>query len=375
MDLVVAVFAFFFGAAVGSFLNVCIYRLPRPGLSVSRPRRSFCPSCGGAIGARDNIPIVSWLCLRGRCRQCRAPISARYMLVEALTGALFVFLAQRFLLAPDTAQVGALGVLVVLTSALLVASFIDLELRIIPDVITIPGMMVAPLAVLLVPELRQEPGDGWVSRLWHLLRDNLRVAWGWLPEPLAAGRWGVPVVVLLAAALAFAVGLFGYALYGRLAYSREAPRPLRSGLLGGVLAASVVLVLLLGSAVGPEVAWARGLEPRMVSFCSAIAGMMAGAGTTLLVGIVGSWAFRKPAMGFGDVKLMGLLGAFAGPVGIVGAFFFACFLGAVVGIVILLKTRSRYLPFGPFLALGAWIATLWPLALGEILSWYLDFFR
>jgi leader peptidase (prepilin peptidase)/N-methyltransferase len=103
--------------------------------------------------------------------------------------------------------------------------------------------------------------------------------------------------------------------------------------------------------------------------------MLVGSSLVLLVGIVGTWLFRKPAMGFGDVKLMGLLGAFTGCVGVIEGFFFACILGSVIGIVILVRTGSRYLPFGPFLAAGAFVVILWPEALGNALRWYMGLFQ
>jgi len=88
--------AFVLGSAVGSFLNVCIWRIPR-GLSIVSPLRSFCPHCGRPIRARDNVPLVSFALLRARCRDCGAPISWRYPLVEGVTGALFaaLYLTQR----------------------------------------------------------------------------------------------------------------------------------------------------------------------------------------------------------------------------------------------------------------------------------------
>jgi leader peptidase (prepilin peptidase)/N-methyltransferase len=91
VTLVIAVFAGLFGAAVGSFLNVVVYRLPRRESLSSPPSR--CPSCGTAIAWRDNIPVVSWLVLRGRCRTCHAAISAQYPLVELGTGVVFVVVA------------------------------------------------------------------------------------------------------------------------------------------------------------------------------------------------------------------------------------------------------------------------------------------
>jgi leader peptidase (prepilin peptidase)/N-methyltransferase len=129
------------GAVFGSFLNVVAYRLPR-GESLSRPR-SRCPSCLTQIRAYDNVPVLSWLALRGRCRTCRAPISARYPLVEAATGALcaLVVLAK----GPD--EDALLGLALVLL--LVPVTLIDLDHRIIPNRLMLIGAILAPALVLL----------------------------------------------------------------------------------------------------------------------------------------------------------------------------------------------------------------------------------
>lgn len=124
-------FAFLFGAAMGSFANVLIYRLPE-GRSIVYPG-SRCPSCGRPIRWFDNIPIISYFILRGRCRSCGAAISLRYPLVEALSGLLFAAVLNRFGLQPATPA------LALFAWALLVITFIDLDHRIIPDVISLPG--------------------------------------------------------------------------------------------------------------------------------------------------------------------------------------------------------------------------------------------
>lgn len=128
-----SLFAFLFGAVVGSFLNVCIARIPN-GESIVQPP-SHCPKCHAPISFYDNIPLLSYLILRGRCRSCSEPISARYFLVEMLMAALSLALFLRF----------GLGFVFfacfVFVAALVVISFIDLDVRIVPDVISLPGIV------------------------------------------------------------------------------------------------------------------------------------------------------------------------------------------------------------------------------------------
>ncbi len=137
-----AVSLFAMGAILGSFLNVIIYRLPR-GESIVRPP-SACPECGRRITPRDNVPIVSYLILRGRCRHCKAVISSRYPVVELLAGLVPVLLLWRYGLGREAL------VLCVLSYVLIVVSFIDLDLRIIPDRVTLPGIAVG---LILAPYL------------------------------------------------------------------------------------------------------------------------------------------------------------------------------------------------------------------------------
>ncbi len=359
-------FAAIFGATLGSFLNVCIWRLPREGLSLSSPSRSHCPACGAAIPWYDNIPMLSWLALGGRCRACRAPISVRYLIVEALTAMLFAVLAAKFL-DPGDPRWPELLVLGALVSALVVASFIDIDLRILPDEITLGGMMLVPAVALLVPELHTRPADGTIWRLLAVTGDGLAAADlvpGFLREPEPAALVGA----VLAAAGATA-GLHGFRLYWRLTHPGE-PKPLRDGALASVLAGTVVPVAW-AVAVRPE--WA--LHPRVISLASALAGMAAGSALVLSVGIAGRVLFRKEAMGFGDVKLMGLLGGFAGWIGVLVGFALACLLGSMVGVARLAITRSRYLWFGPFLSLGCLLVILFPAALRRAFEWYLGLFR
>jgi leader peptidase (prepilin peptidase)/N-methyltransferase len=141
--LVEALLALLFGLIIGSFLNVCIYRWPRD-LSVVRPR-SHCPHCDQMIAGYDNVPVFSFLLLRGRCRRCRAKISRRYPIVELLTGALFFYFV--YALGPTA---GALK-MCILAALLVGLIFSDLEERILPDEFTLSGIALGFVFAIFVP--------------------------------------------------------------------------------------------------------------------------------------------------------------------------------------------------------------------------------
>ena len=143
MDPFLALAIFVLGLAFGSFLNVCIYRLPLD-LSVVKPR-SACPSCKRPIAFYDNLPVVSWLILRGRCRNCKTKISARYLFVELLTGALFLGCYAYFGLTLATLKYCVFGFLI------LGLIFTDAETKLLPDKLTLPGLALGVLFSLLVP--------------------------------------------------------------------------------------------------------------------------------------------------------------------------------------------------------------------------------
>jgi leader peptidase (prepilin peptidase) / N-methyltransferase len=175
----VAVFAL--GLCFGSFLNVCIYRLPL-GKSVVTPR-SACPHCGDMIPLYHNLPIFSWLILRGKCRACKAPISPRYLVVEFLTGLLFLSCFAHFGLTLAALKCAVLGFL------LLGLVFTDAETKLLPDAMTLPGIVLGLLFSLVVPvnDLASRIIPGMVSpafrgeiswRLWSLSDSLLGAAVG-----------------------------------------------------------------------------------------------------------------------------------------------------------------------------------------------------
>jgi leader peptidase (prepilin peptidase)/N-methyltransferase len=277
--LVLPLILFAFGACVGSFLNVVIYRLPREDLSVAKPRRSFCPGCKRQIPAYENVPIVSWLLLGGRCRGCKAEIPVRYLVVEIATAVLFAGLGWSF----TRHAFGAAGDWIALVASLALAAscvavtFIDIDWKIIPDEITWPGMVLGVVASAAAP-------------------------------PLQATGW----------------------LFGQLVSADSATR-------GG----------LVSALVGQHV-----LESHFAAGVSSVVGLLVGALSVLAVGVLGKLAFRKEAMGLGDVKFMGMVGAFLGCDGVLLVFFLGCVLGAVGGLLHRLVTGDRYIAFGPYLSLG-----------------------
>ena len=142
---------FALGCAVGSFLNVVIWRVPL-GLRINEPSRSFCPRCESWIRWYDNIPIISFLLLRGRCRDCGEPISWRYPAVELITGLLFALVYYRQGVQVGTGP-GVVIVMMLVTAMLIVASGIDIDWLIIPDELSLGGLLGGLLAGLLLPQL------------------------------------------------------------------------------------------------------------------------------------------------------------------------------------------------------------------------------
>ncbi|MBE2886827.1 prepilin peptidase [Geobacter anodireducens] len=166
LPIVFYIFSFVLGAVVGSFLNVCIYRLPTGESVVFPPSR--CTSCGTRIRPWDNIPLLSWLILRGSCRACGAKISARYPLVELINGLLCLALFLKF--GPTL----TFAALFVFCSALVAITFIDLDHQIIPDVISLPGIVLGFALSFVLPWL------GWLNSLIGIVAGGgslLLVAW------------------------------------------------------------------------------------------------------------------------------------------------------------------------------------------------------
>lgn len=233
---------FMFGSIVGSFLNVCIYRLPK-GRSVLFPR-SHCPNCTAAIRWYDSIPILSYIFLGGKARCCKVKISFRYFMVEILTASAFLILFSAFGLKPKFFTYA------VMVSGLIVATFVDFEIQEIPDEVSMGGL---------------------------------------------------------------AIGL--------------------------ILAAAFPSVL--------------NATTKLDGFLNSIFGALAGGGMIYAMGMLGEFAFKKEAMGGGDVKLLAMIGAFIGWKLTVLTFFLAPVFGSVVGITLKIRHGKDVIPYGPYLSLAA----------------------
>lgn len=293
---------FLFGLIFGSFLNVCIYRMPRD-LSVVQPR-SACPACQTPIAAYDNIPVLSWLVLRGRCRACKTPISFRYAAVELLTGILF---AVAWLESMDSISLAVKGC--AFSFLLIGLIFTDAETKLLPDLLTWPGLAAGLLFSLLVKL------DG--------------------PADVLFARWG-------------------------------------------------------------------SLDWRWTSFANSLMGAIFGAGFILGVALLYEAARNVEGMGMGDVKLMGMIGAFIGVKLTLLVLLLGSLIGSLFGGALMLTVWRRRLarrrargaeppaqararawqsarllfrnfeiPFGVFLGTAALFASFWGSAL---IRWYLGIY-
>jgi leader peptidase (prepilin peptidase) / N-methyltransferase len=222
---VVTVVLFLLGLVFGSFLNVCIFRIPL-GRSVVAPR-SACPNCGRAIRAYDNIPVLGWILLRGRCRNCKTKISSRYVAVELLTAFLFVACYWRAANLPETAKLCIFSFLV------LGLIFIDAEHHLLPNRLTIPGVWVGLLFSLIIPVNGLDPNLFWTVR--HPLPPQLV----WFANSLLGAAVGA-LVIYAAGELYFRVrGIEGMG-FGDVKFM---------GMIGAFLGIKLTLFTILGASI------------------------------------------------------------------------------------------------------------------------------
>ncbi len=346
-------FAFVIGAAVGSFLNVCIYRWPVD-LSINRPRRSFCPNCKQPIPWQQNLPLISWIVLRGRCANCGAKISFRYFAVELVTALLFLAIWESF---PWQVAIAYW----IFVSFLIIGTFIDFEHFIIPDRVTIGGVIAGVVCSVAVPALM-----GTDSRVAAGLRALLAVALGYV----------ILLIVLEAGKIAF----------GRKRIRFDAPTPFtwtkrdddadfvvgtEESLWSDYFAREKDRLLLHCDEARID---HHTYENVRLDFrydrVTANGHVMMLDDVTHISGVARELVIPREAMGRGDLKFLAAIGAFLGWRAVLFSLFAGSLLGSIVGLITLVVGKpvwSAKLPFGPYLAFGA---VTWMFFGTFFLRWY-----
>ena len=345
---------FVFGSMVGSFLNVCIYRLPLGESIVSPP--SHCPHCKYSIPWYLNIPLVTWLYLGGKCRNCMAPISIRYFLVELLTAVTFL----GCWLAYGAQSAGLALVYAFFLAGLIVATFIDFEHLIIPDGLTIGGMVVGFVCSFFVPALHDQASLSGAMKLSLL---GIAVGAGLIYLILRAGKLFLgreKVLLPTDTRIIFsetAVHLPDRIVpYEEVFYRQSDVITLRARTVELVDRCYKDVQVRLNPAwleIGDE-----RLNPAEVPHLEAVSAEI---------------VLPREAMGLGDVKFMGAIGAFLGWKAVVFSLVISSMIGAVVGVTLIaLRKRewSSRLPYGPYIALAA---VIWLFGGKRLVEWWLGF--
>jgi leader peptidase (prepilin peptidase)/N-methyltransferase len=332
-------FAFILGAAVGSFLNVCIYRLPVD-LAINKPRRSFCPACKTPISWHQNLPLISWIALRGRCANCGTKIAFRYFAVELLTALLFLAIWQGF-----TWQMAIAYWIFV--SFLIVGTFIDFEHFIIPDRVTIGGIITGVVCSVTVPALMETD-----SRIAAGVRSMLAAALGYV----------ILLIVLEAGKIAFGRKRIRFDTATPFTWTKRGDDAdfvvgSEQSLWSDHFAREKDRLLLQCSEAKIDNHTYAGVTLDFHYDRVAVEGsVLVLDHVTQISGVARELVIPREAMGRGDLKFLGAIGAFFGWRAVLFSLFAGSLLGSIIGLITLIAGRrmwSAKLPFGPYLAFGA----------------------
>jgi leader peptidase (prepilin peptidase) / N-methyltransferase len=357
--LLLTILATTFGAVIGSFLNVVIHRVPR-GESVVWPG-SHCPACGVGIAPLDNLPLLSFILLRGRCRRCQSPISLRYPLVELATALIFGALVWKNGVTPETL------IEMVFVGAILSLIVIDIETRTLPNIITYPLLLIGLLASLW--------RSGWGEPIRYSFDLSLLLVSGESAfDPLQIGIQGA-LLIGLAIPVLWLVDRLDLLLFGKYfewedlgSDSDTVTEGIEDGwseraelLHDRMVYGSLISGLLIGAG------WFIGVQHYgdldRLAIENASQGLTAGV-SGALVGALPVWLLRtfhfylrgREGMGLGDVKLLAGIGAFLGWQGALGTILLGSISGSIVGLLLLRRSKEGLqttIPFGCFLGLAA----------------------
>src|SRR5271154_3854527 len=337
---------FALGCIVGSFLNVCIYRMPLDLSIVSPP--SHCPHCKYSIPFYLNMPLVTWLALRGKCKNCGAEISARYFIVEFLTGIAFLGCWLKFGVASHPLQSMPIAFFyAVFLAGLICATFIDFEHFIIPDEITLGGMVAGFAASFFLPSLHDANSFG-------------------------AGMLRSVIGIVAGAGIVYAILRLGKLLFGR----QKLKLPAETTIIfsethlhfSGKEIPYEELFYRKSDAIVLQARTVelidRGYENVLVRLTPSSLKIgdeeIAPDGVPYLEAMSAEIILPREAMGLGDVKFMGAIGAFIGWQGAIFSLMVSSMIGAAVGILLILLRRREWssrMPYGPYIAAaaGIWI--------------------
>jgi leader peptidase (prepilin peptidase) / N-methyltransferase len=352
--LALTIAAYVGGTIVGSFLNVCIYRIPRE-ISLTHPARSFCPHCEQSIPWRQNIPVASWIFLRGRCSHCHAQIRITYPVVEMLSGLLYA-LSAWLIPFPETMAIW------VLVAFLIVATFVDIDFFIIPNSVSKGGIAAGLLLSILLPQLHGTSSN-WIA----------------LGASAIGGATGIAIL--------YGVGELGKLAFGRFKIRHKQPVTFSFENVESDDARIIVdnqefywsehffrksdRAKIRAATVEIEGTNYRDVE--LIFFYDRLTMGQLTFPLDHLRGVRGETTeaeFPREAMGLGDVKLVGAIGTFIGWQGVLFTIPAAALVGAIYGLIASAAGKREWtskIPFGPYLAAGA---LLWVFAGHQILAWY-----
>ncbi len=339
---------FVFGAIVGSFLNVCIHRMPLGQSIVSPP--SHCPHCNYSIPWYLNIPLVTWLYLQGKCANCRAPISVRYWLVELLTALVFMVCWLGY----GPISPGGAVIYAIFMAMLITATFIDFEHFIIPDEITFGGVFVGLIASFCVPALQNTTSSG-----QSLAASFIGALFG----------AGVVYAILRLGKLFFGVRRVRFEPAARVYFTESAVvLPGEEISYQDLLYRASDTIKLNASVVELCDRCYRNVSVRLSSTKLIIGEEELDPNTVAHLEVTtDELQLPREAMGLGDVKFMAMIGAFLGWQAIIFSLMFSSIIGSAVGVGLILARKHEWssrLPYGPYIAVAAamWVfggAHLW----------------
>ena len=350
--LMLTIMASIFGMVIGSFLNVVIHRIPR-GESVIWPG-SHCPTCGAGIRPLDNVPLLSFILLRGRCRSCQSAISSRYPMIELLTAVVFGALIWKNGPTPEVLPE------MLFAAAIIALIGIDVETRTLPNIITYPLLLFGLLANLW--------RSGWGEPIIYSFDFSLLLDAGEVEVDLVRLAIQGGLLLALATPALWLLDRLDLLLFGKyfgwddIGSSPDDERWEREERIHNrVIFATILIGLLIGAA------WIIGVRQYGESDRMAIENASEGLQTALagaLTGVLPVWLLRtlhflirgREGMGLGDIKLLAGIGAFLGWQGVLGSILLGSIGGSVIGLLLLRRSDEGLqttIPFGCFLGLAS----------------------